>query len=230
MNPLIPKEARYEIKFVAPELEYHRLHHWIYMHTACFVKQYQDRQINNIYFDSHNYNAYTANISGTSNRTKIRYRWYGQSSHPIQGALEIKCKRNFFSWKKIYPINKILHHSDSTWRVLNNNLMELLPAEPKVWLGFHPLAVLINRYQRKYFVTPNGKIRVTLDSNIQVYNQSQKPHPNYSLKENIPCVCVLEIKFPRESKNEVSNIISNIPVRVSRHSKYINGLRSILQF
>ena len=230
MNSLIPKEARYEIKFVAPELEYHRLLQWICMHTACFVKQYQDRQINNIYFDSHNYNAYNANIYGTSNRTKVRYRWYGQSFQPIEGALEIKCKRNFFSWKKIYTINKTLHRPDSTWRILHNDLTNLLPSEAKIWLNFHPLAVLINRYQRKYFKTANGKIRATLDSNIQVYSQSQYSHPNYSLKANIPRVCVLELKFPRESKNEVSNIISNIPVRVSRHSKYINGLRSILQF
>lgn len=230
MNFHIPKEARYEIKFVAQELEYHRLLQWLCMHTACFVKQHQDRQINNIYFDSHNYNAYNANISGTSNRTKVRYRWYGQSFQPIEGALEIKCKRNFFSWKKIYTINKTLHRPDSTWRILHNDLTNLLPSEAKIWLNFHPLAVLINRYQRKYFKTANGKIRATLDSNIQVYSQSQYSHPNYSLKANIPRVCVLELKFPRESKNEVSNIISNIPVRVSRHSKYINGLRSILQF
>ena len=43
-----------------------------------FNKQYPDRVINSIYMDTVNYDFAKDNISGISNRKKIRFRWYNQ--------------------------------------------------------------------------------------------------------------------------------------------------------
>ncbi len=227
MKPCNSKDLRYEIKFVATELEHDRLLQWINIHPACFLNHYQDRQVNNIYFDSHNYSSYSANIFGLSSRAKVRYRWYGLSIHPTHGALEIKHKRNSYSWKNIYKVDKINLTPNLIWPEFKKKLNQRLAPASKMWLEFNPLVVLINRYKRKYFICASDEIRVTLDSDIQVYSQEKNSSPNYSHKENIPRTCVLEFKFPRKLRKEAADIMSNIPIRVSRHSKYINGLLSI---
>ena len=47
----VPELARYEIKFVAYEGNFHTLLHWLHMHPAGFISPYPDRRVNNIYFD-----------------------------------------------------------------------------------------------------------------------------------------------------------------------------------
>jgi len=91
----------------------------------------------------------------------------------------------------------------------------------------NPLPVLINRYQRKYFVSRDKKVRVTLDSDLDIYDQSRKRFPNYSSKSNLPKVLVLEVKFPRELRDHVVHMFGGIPLRASRFSKYVSGFLSI---
>lgn len=226
----VPAKTRYEIKFVAPELEYHRLLLWLRQHPACFFNEYPDRQVNNIYFDSYNYRSYDDNISGSSSRIKVRYRWYGSSIQPAKGCLEIKCKRNLFSWKMIYNVEESFAGQGKSWREMQSHLTAQLPVEARQWLMANPVPVLINRYHRKYFITRNEKVRVTLDSDVRIYDQTRNPYPNYSFKANIPRTFVLEVKFPRGLRNKASQIIRDIPIRASRHSKYIVGFHSINSF
>jgi SPX domain protein involved in polyphosphate accumulation len=226
----VPADARYEIKFVAHELEYQRLLLWVRQHPSCFFNEYPDRQVNNVYFDSHNYRSYDDNISGSSSRIKVRYRWYGSSIQPAKGRLEIKCKRNQFSWKIVYNVNESFAGPEKNWREMQSHLIEQLPVAARQWLTANPVPVLINRYQRKYFRTRNDDVRVTLDSDLRIFDQTRNPYPNYSIKANTPRTFVLEVKFPRDLRNKASQIIKNIPIRVSRHSKYIVGFNSISEF
>ena len=69
------KEFRHEIKFMIPAKFYHMASYWIMYNPALFIKEFPARQINSIYFDTFNYDAYMDNLSGTSIRKKIRYRW-----------------------------------------------------------------------------------------------------------------------------------------------------------
>jgi len=223
----VPDDARYEIKFVAHELEYHRLLLWIRQHPSCFFNEYPDRQVNNVYFDSYNHRSYDDNISGSSSRIKVRYRWYGSSIQPAKGRLEIKCKRNQFSWKINYDVEEGFAGQKKSWREMKSHLTEQLPVEARQWLTTNPVPVLINRYDRKYFRTRNDKIRVTLDSDLRIYDQTRNPYPNFSFQANTPRTFVLEVKFPRGLRNKASHIIRDIPIRVSRHSKYIVGFHSI---
>jgi SPX domain protein involved in polyphosphate accumulation len=227
MKITVPADSRYEIKFVAPELEYPRLLLWLRQHPSCFFNEYPDRQVNNVYFDSHNHRSYEDNISGASSRIKVRYRWYGTSVEPAKGCLEIKCKRNQFNWKIIYEVDGVFSGREKSWRDMQSHLTEQLPVEARHWLKVNPVPVLINRYQRKYFATKGRKVRVTLDSDLCIFDQTRSSNPNYSFQANIPKTFVLEVKFPRELRETASHIIRDIPIRVSRHSKYIVGFHSI---
>lgn len=66
------EQLRHEIKFVASANERHSVIQWVRNHWAGFVQPYPPRRINNVYFDSYELSAYHENISGASQRSKVR--------------------------------------------------------------------------------------------------------------------------------------------------------------
>jgi len=174
MNHKVPLDTRNEIKFIASSQEYHYLLKWIRLHPAGFYTVYPDRKVNNIYFDSHEYTAYADNLAGVSFRTKVRYRWYGSSLTPAAGALEIKCKRNLFVWKHIFKTSKAPYSPLANWARVRQLLSSQMPLEAKKWMEENPLPILINRYNRKYFLSQDGKVRVTIDNKLVFNFQSEK--------------------------------------------------------
>jgi SPX domain protein involved in polyphosphate accumulation len=218
---------RYEIKFIAEPFECDRVLNWLHQHHSCLRTEYPDRQVNNIYFDSFSHHSFCENIIGSSSKSKVRLRWYGASKNPTNSSLEIKCKRNQLNWKLIYKIQGELGAEGWSWRKISSEIRRQLPLDAKKWLEMYPQPVLINRYVRKYFLSRDKKVRVTLDKDLDIYDQSRKPFPNYSLKSNFPKVLVLEVKFPKELRDYVVHAFGDIPLRGSRFSKYVSGFLSI---
>ena len=66
------KNYRYERKFVIPSLNLKDFEYYLKVNPLIFNKVYVQRRINNIYFDSINYNNFFDNISGNSKRVKPR--------------------------------------------------------------------------------------------------------------------------------------------------------------
>ena len=91
---------RSEIKFVCYKHNYSLIKNWIRFHKFNFFKEYDDRNINNIYFDSLDYKAFNDNLVGLPSRLKVRYRWYGNLfsnvSMPVC-ALDAPNKCSFFA-------------------------------------------------------------------------------------------------------------------------------------
>ncbi len=223
----VPEHARYEIKFVARSTEFHRLLQWVRLHPAAFVSPYPDRRINNVYFDTQDCHAYAENLSGASARRKVRYRWYGDRMQLDAGVLEVKCKRNYFGWKQHYRVDEQPDPGGHSWRQIRERMLRALPEKGWHVLRKNPNPVLINRYDRKYFVTHDGIVRLTIDRNQRVWDQRYKPCPNYQHPANLCDTIVVEIKFDRNQQDYASQIIQGIPLRVSRHSKYMVGVHSI---
>jgi hypothetical protein len=227
VKPIIPSDARLEIKFASYEVHLTLLKNWLDMHPAGFKTPYPDRSVNNVYFDTHGYNGYVQNLSGASSRIKVRYRWYGQSCEPAPGTLEVKCKRNYFGWKLRFQCPDTTIQGRGDWREIRHSIAEQLPPEGRMWLDTHPVPVLINRYFRQYFVSADNKVRITIDTRQAVWDQRAKATPNYDCAANLPPTLVVEVKFDRQDRELASNIIQGIPIRVSRHSKYMNGMKAI---
>ncbi len=227
MTIYVPEDARMEIKFVGYAVNYDAVLNAIRMHPAGFVVPYPDRQVNNVYFDSFEYDAFAENLSGVSSRTKLRYRWYGDSQVPAPGALEVKCKRNFFGWKLRYNVRDLRYRARASWNAIRRAMVEQAPAEAKMWLDANPLPVLINRYYRNYFVSADGKMRATIDTRQEVWDQRFESRPNFKLKGNLAETLVVEFKFDRELQPMASKLLQGFPIRVGRHSKYVNGVMAI---
>jgi SPX domain protein involved in polyphosphate accumulation len=220
------KELRQEVKYVIPADNHHRALNWIWHNDACFYKEYPDRQVNNIYFDSHNHDAYWDNLAGTSSRKKTRYRWYGLSLTPIAGALELKYKRNSFNWKWVYKINEVIFRKNASWHSIRRELTSHLPAELGHHLHENPMPVLINRYQRSYFRSRESDIRITLDTGLIFFKQG-RILPNFVHKVSLLNKNILELKFPTHSKSNALELMSACPFPMSRCSKYITGVQAI---
>ena len=227
MNRLIPETSRIEVKFVVNDIYHDILLNWLHLHSEGFTSPYPDRWVDNIYVDTYDLAAYAENLSGVSSRTKVRYRWYGESVYPDSGTLEVKQRRNLFGWKFRFKIDKSPYIEGSSWRTIRELLLDQLPPEGKRWLDANPLPVMINRYFRKYFISGENDVRVTLDSRQKVMEQRFKAYPNFTHSANIPEILVVEFKFDRKHYDKASHILQGIPVRRGRHSKYITGVKAI---
>ena len=167
----VPADARRETKFVVPETEAQRIFHWIRLHPEGLQASYPSRWVNSIYFDTFEFSAYRQNLDGASQRTKVRYRWYGAAKYPVAGTLEVKCKRNYFGWKLKFPIETLECNERTQWSELLSQLHARLSDEAMSWLQMNPQPAILVRYFRHYFETPDGKIRATLDERQQMFDQ-----------------------------------------------------------
>ena len=85
---------RIELKATLRSTDIDVLENWIISKTT-LSSSFPARRINNIYFETHSYDSVVDNIDGISNRTKVRYRWYGESNSNISnGTMEFKRKKN----------------------------------------------------------------------------------------------------------------------------------------
>ena len=223
----VPPDARHEVKYVAAALRYEEIRQWVKLHRYGFHTAYPPRRVNNVYFDTPDLFTYRENLQGASWRSKVRVRWYGESPAPERSTLEVKRRRNMFGWKLSFPTGP-LDLAHETWRQTRARIRKQLPPAGKVWLDAHSMAILVNRYEREYFVSPDGKVRVTLDRRQAVYDQRFDPHPNLTRRSNLPDTLVLEIKFSRSDRELGSDVMRGIPIRVSRNSKYVIGVQSLI--
>ena len=223
---------RSEIKFVCYEHNYYLLKNWIKLHKFNFFKEYEDRNVNNIYFDSFNYKAFNDNLIGIPSRLKVRYRWYGNlfsENKKNEGSLEFKFKKNIYGYKKVFKIKDLTLSPSSNWRDIKNKILKTLTPEYKILFNRNSEKILINQYKREYFISKNKKLRITLDKNIKIFDQRFTfEKPNFKFKNYTQDHLVIEFKFNKEDKILLNDLDINIPIKASRNSKYINGVRSVL--
>ena len=195
---------RSEIKFVCYEHNYYLLKNWIKLHKFNFFKEYEDRNVNNIYFDSLNYKAFNDNLIGIPSRLKVRYRWYGNlfsENKKNEGSLEFKFKKNIYGYKKVFKINNLTLNPNSNWSDIKNKILKTLTPEYKILFNRNSEKILINQYKREYFISKNKKLRITLDKNIKIFDQRFTfEKPNFKFKNYTQDHLVIEFKFNKEDK------------------------------
>jgi len=211
---------RFERKMVIDHLDKRNVEMQILCHPAHFSEIYEERQVNNIYFDTVGKRFYNDNVIGIANRKKIRLRWYGHSKDDlVTPTLEVKCKFGILGNKLQFKLphvnaNEILNIH--TWKSLFLN--ENLPLELKEELkSLQP--TLCNTYVRKYFLSQDKKFRLTLDSNLSFADRVNRL-PKFLFDQSI----VLEIKYAQDDDANIKHITNHFNFRISKNSKYVNGI------
>jgi len=216
---------RYEIKYNIKEVDLTKLKYLLKTHPYSFKSVYKIRQVNNIYFDTLNYENYIENIEGEKNRQKYRIRWYGDF-YGISGDpyFEIKYKSGSLGWKDKLKIQSELDIKKN--QKLTPNFKSLLKENYiKLFIKNYQFIspTLLNCYKREYFISNNEKFRITVDTNIQYFDPKKILNENKIPKEMNQII--LEIKFEKNHYEELEKVTNFFPFRITKSSKYIMGVQ-----
>jgi SPX domain protein involved in polyphosphate accumulation len=210
---------RYERKFYLSQLNYQQLQLILKLHPANFTEIYQERQINNVYLDTYQFEHYHNNIAEAKDRLKIRVRWYDNSQECNNPQLEFKIKSGLLNKKIVYPIKKFsISPINIKFQFPNNQIDDQLLINSK-----NLQAVLLNTYQRQYFQDFTKQFRITIDRELNFYPISSTKKVNWHKKLNIPAT-ILELKYATKAESDADKITNFFPFRLSRSSKYIIGI------
>ena len=183
-------------------------------------RTYADRLVHSVYLDTIEFDDYHDNVSGISQRHKIRFRWYGEKIELI--VLEIKSKMNKISGKRVIDLAnpyQIIPTSCYELRALLQNNRSILP---EALLSSYRLTLEVE-YLRSYFQLAQD-IRMTIDRNIRY----RKLSPRRGLRmTRSPVDRVVEFKYPADNEMEFRDLLRNFPFRTFRHSKYVVGMDTV---
>ncbi len=203
---------RYERKYRIESSSFNRVLHEVMCNPAGFKTAYPDRIVNSIYYDDVNFTSYNDNLLGIGARVKYRVRWYGNSLEEIKKPiLEKKIKQSLLGRKENSPLK-------------NFNLKEGAPDVSFV-LTNHLFPYIIVRYQRSYLVSNDGKIRATVDRDLQYLNLMNKKVSQVSNKD---ASIILEIKYDQGNEEIADLSTQMIPYRLTKNSKYVSAMKYYL--
>jgi len=223
-NQELSDNRRFEIKSVIHTLALNDFLFKLQFNLEDLNKSYDDRVINNLYFDDILYSLAQDHINGAELRKKVRIRWYGNLPLGTSGEMQIKWKRNYFNWKKNYPLSKDFYFDGNSWSVYFKKLLDFLPIQASTFMKLYPRPTLMNRYKRKYFETKKDQIRITIDNEVTNWPQLSLLKPNLTNSSKKDELVIIEIKIPVNKYDIVSEKLDKINIFQRRHSKYLKGL------
>lgn len=217
--------GRYERKFVISDVDIKEIEHIIRIHPAIFNEIHKLRNINNIYFDSIGLENYHDNIEGHSKRLKVRIRWYGEMFGLIKNPmLELKMKDGEIGRKTRFPLKEFFLDKDFSSRIFHEKILP--KSELPLWLMeklklYKPS--LLNSYKRRYFLSADGKNRLTVDSYL-CYYEIKEENNNFLYKIEDKETIIIELKYDEDNDDKISEITQHLPFRLTKNSKYISGI------
>ena len=186
-----------------------------------FLKSYEPREVNSIYYDDQVFTSISDNLSGSTPRTKFRLRWYKD----INGNLS-----NFQFEKKIK--NGITGHKEQVFfdqkynplegKLSMKNLQKITGLFNDKLFPTHYTPKLLCNYYREYYEREDGS-RFTIDKNIrfkQIYGNSLVNNKFNFLSTN---QIIMELKFSPENIKKIATITRKLPIPSTRCSKYLLG-------
>ena len=223
-----PQTWRYERKFVIQEMSRQEVESIVLLHPAMFRKIYHERQVNNIYFDTFGMSNYLHNVVGNSQRAKVRIRWYGDMfGHVGKPVLEIKLKSGYLGSKISFPLepfdmNESLSIGEMRELFRRSEHVPEAVRENLITLDF----ALLNAYMRNYYLSGDNDFRVTIDTALQYRPITPRMNRFIEMYQD-HFTTILELKYARENDDRALTITKRFPFRVTKSSKYINGIDRI---
>ena len=228
---MVEEQARrYELKVVRREVDLPLVRARLRLHPDAYRLAFPPRDVNSVYFDTPDHACVHDNLTGISDRAKVRYRWYGDLGGVSAGQLELKCKANQLGWKVIEPVDAPIDLGLSTWREVWGALRDSAGATLRPWLETHDRPTLLVRYRRDYYESGDGSLRLTLDTGIEGYEQVLQQKPNLTRPAPASGRIVIELKADAGRHRGLSDALNAFSLPVERHSKYVDGLRGALCF
>ncbi len=218
---------RFERKFLISFLDKSEIENSLKLHPALFTEIFEQRTVNNIYFDTFDLKNYQENVIGSQRRIKIRIRWYGDLLGSIENPiLELKIKDGLAGWKLSYSLKKF----DLDGGHIHNRLQEVFSLSdlpPNVLFLLKTMEpTLLNSYERKYFISADKTFRATIDFQME-YSRIAPACNLFIDRDYDRANTVLELKYNPGADSDASRIAGYFPFRVTKNSKYVSGLERL---
>lgn len=222
-----PGDYRHELKFVIDRLDVHQVRAVVRLHPCLFTQPYPPRYVNNLYLDTPELDNYRHSVNGSSERRKVRIRWYGELLGRIdRPVLEFKIKRGAVGTKVCYPLAPFVLDGGLPNRTVQEALRQsALPAPVRAYLA-DLRATLLNRYYRWYYVSANGRCRATVDAHLRFYhprclrNTFLRGHEDHYHT-------ILEIKYQESDASLAGRVAGFFPFTLTKNSKYVQGIEAV---
>ena len=222
------RSYRYERKLLTEALRPRQVEVLVRSHPMMFHSPYPPRQINSLYLDTADMENYYDNVAGAETRRKVRLRWYGPLRGPLaQPMLEIKVKHGLIGKKLSYALaplvldehfcNRILQEAADRSKlptVVRDDLRTMSP-------------VLLNCYQRSYHATHDGRFRVTVDCRQVFWKINGVIANTLHHRQRNDRDVIVELKYGLEQEGQADRAASYFPFRVTRNSKYVQGIERV---
>lgn len=218
---------RFERKFIISELTKPEIELLVKLHPAIFSEIYYPRYVNNVYFDALNMMNYFDNVDGLNHRVKIRIRWYGDLFGFVEKPmLELKIKYGLLGRKESFPLipfsidqsiqREAIEEIFRSSQIPDSLKLDLISLQP----------TLLNRYCRKYFESADHNYRITIDSDMEFYFINCQNN-TFLHKSAEPGNTVLELKYNPDRDQNVDRITNNFLFRMTKSSKYVDGIERL---
>ena len=213
---------RFERKFIFKQKSAKNIETLIKLNRVGFHEIFRERYINNIYFDTINFDNYYDNIDGINDRVKYRIRWYDDFFLNSKNAVfEIKSRKGLLVNKETFLLNNFHINKNLD---LSKYLSKKFKFQRKELISYHNLfPVLMNRYRRRYFLSRDKKYRATIDSKIEASSICKHVKFNFiTIYENS---VILELKYDIKNDSKVNLITNSLKTRLNKNSKYVEAFK-----
>lgn len=184
-----------------------------------FSVHHPPRTINNLYFDTLDCKAYFENVEGESIRNKYRLRWYGERFQNFESTFEVKMKQDTVNKKKSIKLSKKFNLSDYSQlnKLYDFLLNELFHNDLNLYNKmFSKMPILLNGYDREYYISIDRETRLTIDRNLFFYN-------NATLQQkHIDDKMIVEVKYPSYKTPDIN--FDELDLRLGKRSKFVSGI------
>lgn len=214
---------RREVKFTLAESDVGTLRSLLLGSGRRVVFQDAVSRVRSVYFDDAWLSGCRANFEGLDGRTKVRLRWYDSPLPGHECFLELKCRRNRLIGKHRLRVRSPEPVGSLPYCTLLARLAEAVPREYLPALAAHSEPIVLVEYQREHFVSPDRRVRATLDHHLVYYDQTGRQRICTAFGRPHEGFAVLEGKMPVGCEAELRSLLDPFAARVQKCSKYVHG-------
>lgn len=220
-------DPRYELKYVHDSAHLLQSDEQILGVQFPLRRSFPNRTVCNVYFDTIGLRCFAESLAGVSRRTKTRIRWYGAVQDAINPKLEVKRRYNQVGTKEQFALPDI-NLAANSWSDIRKSVRDRLPVEALRVYDTFSAPILINSYRRSYFESLDGKLRLTIDRDLQFYDQRLRSGPNLLYDRAKVGHTIIEVKCAVENRGLATSLTKRLGLRRIRMSKYCLGVESLV--
>lgn len=212
--------SRYEQKLVGRACDLAALRALLRTLPIVLRTAFPPRVVQSVYFDTLSGAAVQDNLAGIGERSKLRVRWYGADASVVAATFEDKQRHNALGDKVSIALPTPLRVRGERPAAFLAAVAAGLPPTVHRRLDGHGPAQWI-RYRREYLATADGSLRITLDRDLEAFDQRTNLRLGDRWPTPLPPLLIVEAKADAAHRDALERLLQHLPLRPSKMSKFV---------